>query len=319
MKISIITPSYNQGCYLEETIDSVLSQGYSNLEYIIVDGGSDDNSLEIIKKYEKYLTWWVSEKDNGQTHAINKGFKRASGDIINWLNSDDILKPNALNIINDSFNSNHNIGFIYGKTECFGKDTELYLFQHPQDDFPFRYFYDFPYAQPSCYFKKELLMKSGYLNEQLNFSMDYDLFIRLHCYTKSISLDDIISGFRIHNTSKTSKMEATMIKENLSIFKSFLNAVSFEKGMKTLEKCGAKDMNLNGYENLPNQFSSDELSKITSNFLKRYLFYFYDKEDYKFVYNALNFIQKESNDLFNQNQHYSSMYRKANIKRFLHF
>jgi glycosyltransferase involved in cell wall biosynthesis len=317
MKISIITPSYNQGSYLEETIDSVLSQGYSNLEYIIVDGGSNDNSLEIIKKHEKHLTWWVSEKDNGQTHAINKGFKRASGDIINWLNSDDVLKPNALNIIQESFNSNPNIGFIYGKTECFGKNTELYLFQHPIDDFPFRFYYDFPYAQPSCFYKRELLNSCGYLNEQLNFSMDYDLFIRLHCFTKCISINEVISGFRIHDASKTSNMEATMIKENLSVFKSFLNGLSFEKGLKTLIKCGAQEMNLKGYETLPIKFSTDELSKITSNFLKRYLFYFYDKGNYKFVYNALNFIKKESKDIYLQNQHYHSMHRKSGIKRFI--
>ena len=96
-KISIITPSYNQGEYLEETIRSVLLQNYPNLEYIFIDGGSTDNSIDIIKKYESFLTYWVSEKDNGQSHAINKGFSIATGEIGMWVCSDDVLCPNALN------------------------------------------------------------------------------------------------------------------------------------------------------------------------------------------------------------------------------
>ena len=95
-KITVVTPNYNYGHYLEETIRSVLLQGYPNLEYIIIDGGSTDNSVEIIKKYESYVTYWESKPDRGQTHAINKGLERATGEIFNWINSDDILMPGAL-------------------------------------------------------------------------------------------------------------------------------------------------------------------------------------------------------------------------------
>jgi glycosyltransferase involved in cell wall biosynthesis len=105
IKFSIVTPSYNQGQYLEKAILSVIEQDYPNLEYIIIDGGSTDNSLEIIKKYEKHLAYWVSEKDRGQSHAINKGFERASGDLFGWLNSDDYFAPDALKTVAEVYHT----------------------------------------------------------------------------------------------------------------------------------------------------------------------------------------------------------------------
>ncbi len=106
IKISVVTPSYNQGPYLEKTILSVIEQGYPNLEYIIIDGGSTDNSLEIIKKYERHLSYWVSEKDRGQSHAINKGFGHAGGDLFGWLNSDDFYAPDALKTAAEVYQAN---------------------------------------------------------------------------------------------------------------------------------------------------------------------------------------------------------------------
>ena len=102
-KISIITPSFNQGKFLEETILSVINQDYPDLEYIIIDGGSSDNSVEIIKKYEKYLTYWISEKDSGQSSAINKGLKKISGELVAWINSDDLYCPNVFSKIAEYF------------------------------------------------------------------------------------------------------------------------------------------------------------------------------------------------------------------------
>lgn len=116
-KISIVTPSFNQAQYLEETIRSVLMQGYPNLEYMIIDGGSTDGSIEIIKKYEPWLAYWVSEPDCGQSHAINKGWKRSGGDLLAWLNSDDFLARNALETVAIQYSAceKGKVGFIHGK------------------------------------------------------------------------------------------------------------------------------------------------------------------------------------------------------------
>ena len=117
LTISIVTPTYNQGQYIEQTIQSVLNQNYPNLEYIIIDGGSTDNTVEIIKKYEKHLKFWVSEKDNGQANAINKGLQYCTGEIFNWLNSDDYLEPGALLNIANAFSSN--VQMVAGKVRVF--------------------------------------------------------------------------------------------------------------------------------------------------------------------------------------------------------
>jgi len=114
-KISIVTPSFNQGTYLEKTIRSVLLQGYPNLEYIIIDGGSTDQSVEIIKKYESWVDFWVSEEDRGQSHAINKGLEKATGELLGWLNSDDYFLPDALFKLARSYLEDSSVGAIYGQ------------------------------------------------------------------------------------------------------------------------------------------------------------------------------------------------------------
>ena len=117
LRVSIITPSYNQGEYLEETIQSVLNQTYSSIEYIVIDGGSTDNSVDIIRKYEERITFWCSEKDNGQADAINKGLKLATGDLVCWINSDDILYPNFTENFVNHFVAHPNVDFLYGDVE----------------------------------------------------------------------------------------------------------------------------------------------------------------------------------------------------------
>jgi len=122
-KISIVTASYNQGQFIEETILSVLNQNYPNLEYILIDGGSTDNSVEIIRKYQQHFTYWVSEKDKGQANAINKGLQLCTGDIFNWLNSDDYLEPGSLHKIAAAF-ANEQVQMVAGKVRNYSTTEE---------------------------------------------------------------------------------------------------------------------------------------------------------------------------------------------------
>ncbi len=125
-KVSVITPSYNQAEFLEKTILSVINQDYSNIEYIIIDGGSTDGSIDIIRKYENRLAYWVSEKDSGQSHAINKGLSLCTGDLVNWLNSDDLLMPSAIRILVEYYNKYPEIKLFYGDRLIIGSNDQVF-------------------------------------------------------------------------------------------------------------------------------------------------------------------------------------------------
>ena len=128
-KLSIVTPSFDQGKFLEETILSVLDQNYPNLEYIIIDGGSTDESVEVIKRYEKHLAYWISEKDRGQVHAINKGIERTTGDIFGFLNSDDLYLPGTFATVTEHFDNHPESEWVCGDTVMFGDGLEDELIQ----------------------------------------------------------------------------------------------------------------------------------------------------------------------------------------------
>jgi glycosyltransferase involved in cell wall biosynthesis len=210
-RISIVTPSYNQSQFLEETIRSVLLQGYPNLEYIIIDGGSMDGSVDIIKKYENWLSFWVSEKDRGQSHAINKGWERSTGEILAWLNSDDLYKPEIFGKIAE-IGRKSPIGIIYGhcdlidnKSQYIGVDTA------PQPSLKSYYHLwhcwhgDHKFSQPSAFFHKKLLEKTGFLREYYHFAMDYDLFLRSSVKGNFTFIDESLTLFREHPDSKSSQ------------------------------------------------------------------------------------------------------------------
>lgn len=204
-KISIVTPTYNQGQYIEETIQSVLSQNYPNLEYIIMDGGSTDNTVDIIKKYKKHFTYWESKPDKGQAHAINKGLKHCTGEIFNWLNSDDYLAPGALHAIANTF-KNTKADAVAGQTIYFDKDG----FQKPDQlanleaKKLIRWDNGVVFIQPGLWMKKDLVQQCGGIDEQFHYAFDWDLVIRyLHCAPKVEYINQPLVNFRLHDESKT--------------------------------------------------------------------------------------------------------------------
>ena len=182
-KISIITPSFNQGAFIEETIRSILLQNYPNLEYIIIDGGSTDNTVDVIKKYEPWLTYWVSEKDRGQSHAINKGLEKCTGEICNWINSDDCLTANSLHHIQKSFSNAEVLCFCGNALVDFGssKKTPVLFRTSLLDKDINTHLAGCSFAQPASFFRMKAFRCITPLEETLHMNMDMYMWYRFVC------------------------------------------------------------------------------------------------------------------------------------------
>lgn len=217
--VSIVTPSYNQAEFLERTIRSVLGQDYPNLEYIIIDGGSTDGSVEIIRKYESQLSFWISERDKGQTNAINKGFNRAKGEIFAWLNSDDIYEPGAIRAAVEALISDPSLGFVYGDCNFIDShDRVIGKFDARQTDLEklLRGYVHIP--QQAFFFRGELWKKVGPLDENIYFAMDYDLWLRLARIAPFRYLPGKVwADFRLHEDAKTITADASCWPEMIQI------------------------------------------------------------------------------------------------------
>ena len=178
--ITVVTPSYNQGRFIRATIHSVLSQDYPNVEYIIMDGGSTDETAAVVSEYASRVRW-ISEKDRGQSHAINKGFRMAKGELVSWLNSDDVILPDALRRAARAFQQNPGVGAVYGEgyqIDINGHVRQTFPCTEPFNLWKLIYLSDY-ILQQSSYFRKEVLEEVGYLDENLHYALDWDLFIRI--------------------------------------------------------------------------------------------------------------------------------------------
>ena len=208
-KISIVTPSYNQGQFLERTILSVLNQNYPNLEYIIIDGGSTDGSVEIIKKYEKYLAYWVSEKDDGQTHAINKGFQKSTGEILAYINSDDTYNPGAFLKISEAVNKNPKADLVFGNviyTDAY--DNKLGECRFVKFDFTTLIYEGGNLHQPGAFWTRKIYDKVNGFNSNYIFCMDFDFFCRVAEKGNMVHARDFLANFRIHENAKSSTIDS---------------------------------------------------------------------------------------------------------------
>jgi len=202
--VSIVTPSYNQGQFLEETILSVLRQDYPNIEYIIIDGGSTDGSVDIIRKYQDKLAYWVSEKDRGQSHAINKGFAKARGSVMNWLCSDDILEPSMVSISMHYILKHPNVGLIYGDRVRIDAKGNIYSMQRYPAFKPYFLRWGFSIPQETVLFRREVFEAVGGLDESLKMVMDFDLWCKISKVSSVLHIPAFLGRFRAHTSNKSS-------------------------------------------------------------------------------------------------------------------
>jgi len=228
-RLTIITPSYNQADFLERTILSVLNQNYPNLEYIIVDGGSTDRSVEVIKKYEKYLAYWVSEKDNGQVHAINKGLERATGDWISFQNSDDVYFPGTFQRFGKAA-LEQSADILYGDLFMITTDDEVTeILKTTSYSLTCQILEGMQIHNQSLFFKKSLVEKYGKFDESFRFAFDYEFITRytLHDSTKIRKIEGLGGALRVHADAKSSTIASVGSEEHLRIQKLYNSAISF--------------------------------------------------------------------------------------------
>lgn len=226
-KISIITPSYNQGDFIEQTILSVLDQGYPNLEYIVIDGGSTDATLKILNKYENRLSF-ISEQDNGQGHAINKGLQRATGDVVAFLNSDDYYEPGALFHVGNYFMANPEVAWLSGKCRSVnanGEEIRTWITAYKNfwlrtQSYTILLILNY-ISQPATFWRRNIIEKIGYLDENLDYTMDYEYWLRTGKQYPLHYLPENLVNFRIHSISKSGNTYSKQFDEELLYVEEF--------------------------------------------------------------------------------------------------
>jgi glycosyltransferase involved in cell wall biosynthesis len=215
--VSIVTPSFNQARYLEATIQSVLSQGYAPIEYILIDGASTDGSVDIIRKHKDRFTYWVSEKDNGQAEAINKGLVRAKGEIVAWLNSDDYYLPNTISEVVKAFEENPDILMVYGDVLAVDEQGQtINVLKYRRLSFEDLLCFQIV-GQPSVFFRRAALEKAGPLDASLHFLLDHHLWIRIAQQGKILHVPQTWSAARYHAEAKNRAKAAEFGREAFRI------------------------------------------------------------------------------------------------------
>lgn len=218
--VSIITPSYNQGRFIEETILSVLNQDYPYIEYIVIDGGSTDQTLDILKKYEGRLTWF-SEKDKGQTDGINKGLRLAKGEILAYLNSDDTYLPGAITTaVHYLTSENPDSPFVYGEGYHITTEGKI-IERYPTERFDFRHLAETCYiCQPTTFWKRDVIETIGLFDEDLHYAMDYDYWIRIAKQYQTLGyISDYLANSRFYQETKTMSKRLEAHEEILNVIR----------------------------------------------------------------------------------------------------
>lgn len=220
MKISIVTPSFNQGRFLERTLKSVIDQNYPSVEHIVYDGGSSDESVTLLKKYDAHLAHWKSEVDRGQTDAVNKGLYHATGEVVGWLNSDDIYYPGAFEAVIAHFTSHPDSNFVFGMADHIDVDDNV-IEPYYTENWSYERLKQLCFiCQPAVFFRRTVLEKYGFLDESLNYCMDYEYWLRCGAHEKFAYLKSPLAGSRIYPENKTIGSKVYVIREILEMLKS---------------------------------------------------------------------------------------------------
>ena len=220
--LSIVIPTYQQGRYIQRTLESILDQGYPALELIVIDGGSTDQTREIIERYQTHIAIYISEKDGGQSDAIRKGFELATGQIITWMNSDDTYAENALITVGQFFAANHSVRFAYGNRDIINENDQV-IGRRRQPDFHPRImrYCHMIVPQVSAFWQRSLYQESGGVDASLRFCMDFDLFVKMALISPPAHLPIVLGNFRIHGDSKTSNLENVRLAEDQIVQKRY--------------------------------------------------------------------------------------------------
>lgn len=219
-RITVVTPSFNQAPFLERTILSVLNQDYPNLEYIIIDGGSTDGSVELIKKYEKSLSYWVSEKDDGQSQAINNGLKRASGEWIAWQNSDDIFYPGTFHALANAVRKKTQLSLIIGNMNLIDEyDQIINDLKYVTPTYHSLLAEGMVLTNQAAFWRRDVHEKIGYFNEGLHYGFDYEWFLRVLQVGRAFHVNQTWGGLRMHSQTKTFQFQELFEQEYAQILK----------------------------------------------------------------------------------------------------
>ena len=304
-KISVVTPSFNQAQFIEETIRSVLLQRYPNLEYIIIDGGSTDGSTEIIRKYEPWISYWVSEPDNGQSEAINKGWRCSKGDILAWLNSDDTYEINALQEVANLLVEKSDISMVYGDCNIID-ETGQFVMNAPTKSYDFKSLIcnEWFIPQQSTFIRQEVFNKVGKLNEDLHLVMDWEYWSRIalkefeiYYFTKTLA------NFRQYDGAKTFSQHELSAEEKLRVLNNFFNNSEIEPKISAFRNdayshihkfaCSAYNKTENdkkAFYHLIKSIKYKPANSLDKIFIKRFIIYIIGRSRCRKFRNYLSFL-----------------------------
>lgn len=235
--VSIVTPSFNQGAFIAETITSVLTQDYPRIDHLVIDGGSTDSTLDVLSRFGDRLRW-ISEPDRGQSDAINKGWRLARGEIVAWLNADDLYRPNAIGKVVAFFHEHPDVDLVYGDCDFINERGEV-VARHrkrPADAADLLRSPISIIAQPAAFLRRRVLETAGYLDEMLQYVMDLDYWLRVASRHSIAYLPHCLAAFRVHGESKTSCRPAGFEEERLEVYERFFKSPDLPDRLKQIER-----------------------------------------------------------------------------------